>query len=198
MIHRLYATPLYDSTVKPSEKNKIQQDFLDVIEKLKSRGDFKKNERWDEDTHRLSDPSFESNVIEEFKLTAFRKELEFHIVEYIKGIGGPIIANSKITNSWVTLTNKREYAVLHAHGKSDLAGVYYFQTSGNDGNIYFRNPNRHLCNSYAFGHLQDEVEVKPEVGKILLFPGWLDHGVRTNKEDSERISVSFNITLNPD
>ena len=36
-------------------------------------------------------------------------------------------------------------------------------------------------------------EHKPEVGKILLFPGWLKHGINTNNTDNIRISLSFNI-----
>ena len=35
--------------------------------------------------------------------------------------------------------------------------------------------------------------VNPTEGELILFPGWLDHGVQTNDTDDERVSVSFNI-----
>ena len=31
--------------------------------------------------------------------------------------------------------------------------------------------------------------IEPEKGLILLFPGWLSHGVRTNTTDFDRISI---------
>jgi ectoine hydroxylase-related dioxygenase (phytanoyl-CoA dioxygenase family) len=31
------------------------------------------------------------------------------------------------------------------------------------------------------------------VGKLLLFPGWLQHSVKKNKTDDLRISISFNL-----
>ena len=33
----------------------------------------------------------------------------------------------------------------------------------------------------------------PKEGKILLFPGWLEHGVKTNLTDNVRMSLSFNV-----
>jgi ectoine hydroxylase-related dioxygenase (phytanoyl-CoA dioxygenase family) len=30
---------------------------------------------------------------------------------------------------------------------------------------------------------------------LLLFPGWLEHGVATNETTSDRVSISFNINF---
>ena len=35
----------------------------------------------------------------------------------------------------------------------------------------------------------------PTEGRILIFPSNLDHEVKENKSDEDRISYSFNITL---
>jgi uncharacterized protein (TIGR02466 family) len=37
--------------------------------------------------------------------------------------------------------------------------------------------------------------IPPEVGKLIIFPSWLDHGVNPNLSDTDRISMSFNINL---
>ena len=47
-----------------------------------------------------------------------------------------------------------------------------------------------------FSKLADNFHVTPEVGKLLLFPGWLQHGVSTNTTSSNRKSLAFNIYFN--
>ena len=32
----------------------------------------------------------------------------------------------------------------------------------------------------------------PEVGKLLIFPGWLKHSVQGSRSQGERVSMSFN------
>ena len=39
------------------------------------------------------------------------------------------------------------------------------------------------------------VEIPADQGVILLFPGYLKHGVQTNISDVERLSLSFNIKI---
>ena len=38
--------------------------------------------------------------------------------------------------------------------------------------------------------------VPAKQGGLILFPGWLKHGINMNNSDEERISVSFDITFN--
>ena len=40
-----------------------------------------------------------------------------------------------------------------------------------------------------------DFEHEPMEGKLIIFPGWLLHGVRQNSTDNTRISLSFNITF---
>ena len=49
------------------------------------------------------------------------------------------------------------------------------------GNLYFRIDG------------EDDLEVSPEVGKIVIFDPSLRHGVHENRSDSERISFAFNL-----
>ena len=37
--------------------------------------------------------------------------------------------------------------------------------------------------------------IVPEVGILVIFPSWLEHGVNQNLCDADRISISFNINL---
>jgi uncharacterized protein (TIGR02466 family) len=47
---------------------------------------------------------------------------------------------------------------------------------------------------FPYGNIAEKhYDVKPAVGKLLLFPGWLEHSVEKNKTDDIRISISFNL-----
>jgi uncharacterized protein (TIGR02466 family) len=191
MINCYYPTPVYHGYAQPMVRTIIQNDFQKVIDDIKWGNGFQKNRNWESNTHRLSDPTFSSNLIEDYDLKPFFNELRNHVRSYMQETGASHVHMFKVTQSWMTLTGKGEHAIMHTHGNADIAGVYYVKTSGNDGRLYFRSPNRFIANSFAFSHAPDQIEV----GKFVLFPGWLDHGVRTNETDSERISVSFNITF---
>jgi len=191
-----FPVPLYINWVSQKNFNGIQQDFQRVVDILKANGTFTYREDWN--SHKTSDVTFTKNLFEEHNLTLFQQELDEHIFNYLNLINSPVAKKEenfkyKIFGSWMTLSTKKDYAHIHTHGSSDLSGVYYFQTNGNDGSIFFENPSKYLENSYCFSHIDSRASWKPEVGKLLLFPGWLPHGVTTNTTDHERISVSFNI-----
>ena len=99
----------------------------------------------------------------------------------------------KIQDSWFAKFNKGHYAHIHSHGHADIAGVYYFQTNNEDGTIFFEAPSKCMANAKCYR--PPRYEQRAEAGKILFFPGWLEHGVTTNTSDESRISLSFNIWL---
>ena len=41
----------------------------------------------------------------------------------------------------------------------------------------------------------DQVVITVRNGTLLIFPSWLEHSVDANPNESERISVSFNVML---
>ena len=92
---------------------------------------------------------------------------------------------------WAMINEKGSYNTLHNHPGCDIAGVYYFKKSGDDGNLFFCTPNKAIDSSVLLK--TGRMVVNPTEGDLLLFPGWLDHGVQTNDTDDERVSVSFNI-----
>lgn len=90
---------------------------------------------------------------------------------------------------WFNVAKPNEMTGLHHHsGLSVLSGVAYLQADKNSGNLFFKN--------------EEEFELEPAVGKIIIFPPHLKHGVRLNESRNERISVAFNLfpfpLVNPD
>ena len=79
-----------------------------------------------------------------------------------------------------------------------MAGVYYYKTNGEDGDIFFESSNLNLESSLCYYKLAERWKHKPIEGKILLFPGWMKHGIMTNTTEDSRISLSFNIQFTRD
>ena len=50
-----------------------------------------------------------------------------------------------------------------------------------------------MSSSYAFNQILDKKTIEPTAGMLILFPGWLEHGVETQLSDHKRVSVSFNL-----
>ena len=194
MIEFWFPTPVYfDHINDPGIENK----FLEVFNDLKLKNCFQYPPGWD--SLKISDPNFKSNLLDDYNLTEFKLLLDKHIFSFLSSIDSNIgftrSRNYKITTSWMTLSEKESYAHTHMHTEADLSGVFYVRTTGNDGQLFFENPNKVSRCSHVFRHIQDRIYYKPEVGKLILFPPWLEHGVQKNSTEGERVSVSFNIVF---
>ena len=183
MIHQLFSTPLYIDKI--SSYYDIQKEFTRVKEV------FDTEIGWDDlwDSHLITDCKFQDNIIDDHNITKFKDEITYHIREY-SGTDRPF----KINNSWMTRCDKGHYAVCHEHGWSDISGVYYYQSNGKDGDIYFQTPNL-AQTTCMWIHDPNTIQFPPQQGGLILFPGWLRHGVNTNTTDHTRISISFNISF---
>ena len=99
-------------------------------------------------------------------------------------------------NSWITKTQKNEYAHIHTHQGSHISGAYYIKTNGEDGNLYFPNIHRGWASNPIIGCSTHLTEAPLETGILVLFPADLSHGVNENRTDDIRYSLSFNIFIN--
>ena len=43
------------------------------------------------------------------------------------------------------------------------------------------------------GFTAEEERMRPEEGRMYIFPGWLEHGVEPNQSTEDRVSISFNV-----
>jgi uncharacterized protein (TIGR02466 family) len=103
---------------------------------------------------------------------------------------------------WANINGKFAHNMVHNHPRSALSGVYYVQVAEGCGNLFFRDP-RPGAVVLAPTVLEynrwtsDKVTYKPQAGRMLLFPSWLDHGVEPNLSDEERVCLSFNLGVQP-
>jgi uncharacterized protein (TIGR02466 family) len=106
-----------------------------------------------------------------------------------------------LTGLWFNINRKNDFNLMHCHPNAFLSAAFYIKCSNKTGDIVFENPDKNTvffntnnddfkndsCFSNFFTHT-------PSVGDLIFFYGWLNHRVRTNLSDEDRISLSFNVT----
>ena len=82
----------------------------------------------------------------------------------------------------------------------NFSGVIFIQyKKGEDANFYFENLNlEHTVLGYTHIFEQDQI-LTPDVteGDLLLFPSFVRHGVKTQRFDNNRLTLSFNLAVTP-
>lgn len=187
-----WPTPIYETRLTGHVLDAVQSGFKKAVESLKDKKAFTRVEAWNKQSIQLNDGTFEKDVIEQYQLTAFKDELLKHVVKFASYYNKSKL-NFQVDSSWITLSNKGESAHVHDHNHADISGVYYIQASGHEGDIYFLTTNKVLKSSMIFREGGAALHYRPETGKLLLFPGFLEHGIRENESNDERISFAFNI-----
>lgn len=188
-IDNIYTTPLYLANITEEEGlSTIQAEAKRAIEAC----EFSAKTEWG-GTHYLSHPSFTENVIDEQQMKIFSIILHSHLGKYMDTIGFNM--RPYMVTSWFSLFQKGQYGHLHNHGNADVSGTYYVETSGNDGDFYTEDPRPAHETNYVFSnrYCSGRRSYKPAVGKLMMFPGYLYHGIKTNTTDTDRVSLSFNI-----
>lgn len=105
--------------------------------------------------------------------------------------------------AWVNISPPGASNSVHYHANCHFSGVYYVSLKEPEcGSIFFRDPrvaSRMLTCPVTRGtdFTADEVYMRPEEGRMYVFPGWLEHGVQENKSDRDRVSISFNVLAVP-
>tara|TARA_B100002019_G_scaffold64053_1_gene54890 strand:- start:43 stop:669 length:627 start_codon:yes stop_codon:yes gene_type:complete len=149
--------------------------------------------------HDINTGGFDGDWLAEKACLGFISTLNDAVVRYCQYIGFPSTEQydpkrlEYDRKSWINTFKKNSYAHIHSHSTADISGVYYYQTTGKDGNLFFETPVRESTCTDAWVHLSNRCNAPAEVGKMILFPGWLNHGVSQNFTNDDRISISWNI-----
>lgn len=105
-------------------------------------------------------------------------------------------------NLWININRKGNTNSVHIHDNSFVSGAYYVKARPDQGKIiFYKSYNQdYIISSLApiVGHTPasaSAIAFAPETSKLIMFPGWLPHGVERNDTDEDRISISFNIKL---
>lgn len=106
--------------------------------------------------------------------------------------------------AWVNISPPGASNRIHVHPNSHLSGVYYVSLTAPDcGSIFFRDPRVAATMlpppiGRETHFTATEVRMRPEEGRMYVFPSWLEHGVEVNRSDRDRVSISFNVLITQD
>lgn len=135
------------------------------------------------------------------KCPTLKNEVDKAVDEFLQGLGILDSYTTDIIDSWINVNHKGQYQHYHWHainGSDGISGVYYHQSTndGDDGMLIFKNPSYPNATSNILKSQPSRVFHKPQVGRIILFPSFLEHAVNHNGTDTTRISLSFNYSIN--
>ena len=182
MIESIFSTPLYYCFAEEQILTGIQSEIdlcIDDIE-LQYVKDWGK-------THKISS----DDILEQYDLANLENFIEQNVYEYLDDLQYQGSREYKI-KAWVAVFETNDYGHIHNHGDADISGVYYFQTNTTDGELTFYHPAVQVELSLCFDHKTIQYHV-PMVGKLVMFPGYLKHGIFRNQTTDTRISISFNV-----
>lgn len=189
MIENIFPTPIQYHVFEDEQFHLIQQEIASVIDTVH----WTTPEDWGK-CHKLStDFTTSDDIIGDCEMHNLRAAIEQQLIEYLSYLGRPM--HPFHLESWLTKFELHDFGHAHNHGGADVCGVYYFQSSGDGGQIYFDNPVSGASMKPAYQEVAKRWLHQPTVGKMLLFPPYLVHGVKANPTDDVRISLAFNVVF---
>lgn len=188
MVINAFPTPIYSSEFVGAEDlfDSIQTEIRDILPKYENR----LNYSWGDKV--LTSVSITKNFLDD--TPKLKQYIESHIKCFMCEINNQY--SIKFIKSWINYIAPGGYQNYHNHLlEPDLSGVYYYKTNKHDGDIMFKTDSGGLNHSKIFGN-STIIKQSPQIGKLILFPSFLEHSVELNKSMSDRISISFNCTIN--
>jgi len=184
IVHQLFPKPVYASKLDRALTKK----------ELKTINEYKKKTT----SNAGNTTSSENYVLENKTLNNLKKDLHTKVMNYFDKVictDNPI--TTYITQSWINYLKNNQYHHKHNHPNSLISGVFYISADKEVDSITFHRAfledgiklnttQYNMFNATSFKFLV-------KTGDILLFPSSLIHGVEKKKDNSIRISLSFNV-----
>lgn len=186
-VHNLFPTPIWVVDMEAQDYEPLNRTILANLEAMMGdRPEVKLGGtlQTDNDLHTFDAFADLTGRI----VTAVKGVLRFLEVDY---------ENFEITGCWANINPPGGINTPHMHPNNYLSGVYYVQTGAGADSIFFSDPRPQAGmvlprmkreNVYS----ANEASIEAKVGRMIIFPAWLMHGVPANRSSRDRVSVSFN------
>ncbi len=213
-------TPKFHEIFSPTiMETEVSQKFLDIVNKVGDNvlSDDKQSVQWDW-SHKLvgkvhkeiripitskEDGSYCMGIMKEACVNYLKFLIKKNRAYEWTRIAGkekpPTSENIHLSQSWIVSQYKHEYNPWHTHS-GNFSAVIYLKIP-DDMEDHFENEKKdHYPASglidFKYGEKADMRSdtwlFHPELGKMLIFPSWLNHSVYPFYCDGERRSMSFN------
>jgi uncharacterized protein (TIGR02466 family) len=122
------------------------------------------------------------------------------LLAHVSGVCAQVfkVKGATFHQMWACINKKHDQNLIHSHTNNyNLSGAFYLNVPQDSGEIVFRDP-RPGANQAPYRLFKDDGDSEyftPAAGLILMFPSYLEHFVLPNRSDEDRISMSFDLTL---
>jgi uncharacterized protein (TIGR02466 family) len=172
--HNFFATPIWHENILNEKYNNTLKNFILNLSK-KENSVFKTNYGGWQSQNNLQ------------KLEIFN-EL-FNIIEKQFKNSEPNIKKINIRQAWANINYKNNFNIIHNHGESNFAMIYYVDVPKDSGLLTIRDP-RPGAIAFPGNGAKAMIDLNPMAGDLLIFPGFLDHFVKPSNSKIARISVA--------
>lgn len=188
----LFSKPIFISALSITEEIKSKVKSLSYYQPQNSLGQLSNN----------------TYVLDEEPFAHLKKEIGKKIKNYVNDVlEVQDEIDFYITNSWVTVHDKGDYAPLHIHTNSLISGTLYINIPEDDDSLF----QLHAPDTFKpFGLFKLKLKnlnfwnsatssLKPETGTLILFPSDLAHSTTAMTSDKEyRYCLAFNVFVRGD
>ena len=133
----------------------------------------------------------------------FRGQMEQHVQAFLNHFRPEDRKKKDLfrLRGWININKPGDFNTLHSHPGCFLSATYYVKVPAGmkGGEIFFRDPRGPAVAMYETPGIDLPwvgsglgIPISPGIGKLLIFPSWLEHRVETFAGDGERISIAFN------
>ena len=178
----MWATPFAGVMLDYIDNKALEKYILDFKKNTKSR-DVSNEGGWQQSLPQDIHPVF-NDLVKSIHIASKTFEIK----------PGPKKINLQM---WVNVNDKGHWNNLHDHVGAEISGIYYVKVPKDSGHISFRDP-RAITISEQSGENPKWVNIEPNQGVLMLFPGYLEHMVKPNQSDESRISIAFNLFIYDD
>jgi uncharacterized protein (TIGR02466 family) len=104
---------------------------------------------------------------------------------------------SYLSNFWVQDYKENNTHGIHNHGRNELSVVYWVRANEHAGEFVLYNPSPYV--NLWYGDKDEDTPfnstvkyIKPEKGKIIIFPSFINHEVLPGDKGCIRTTIAFN------
>jgi uncharacterized protein (TIGR02466 family) len=130
------------------------------------------------------------------------ESLDNHVSHFCKDLEFDLDKKTlKLDSLWINILPMGGVHTSHIHPNSIISGTTYVSMPTGVSSIKFEDPRLPMMMAAPKrkpkirNELRNFIYISPEVGDVLLWESWLRHEVPMNMSEEERISISFNYSL---
>lgn len=129
---------------------------------------------------------------------SFTKEIKRRVKKFMicYGYDPEMTRDLEIRNMWFNISGKGDFLFPHTHPGSLISGAFYVKTTIENHILFYEHHKNSYIEPTKITPLSESVKnIACVPGRLLLFHSDMEHGTPIQREDGEKIVISFNTYL---